>query len=104
MDTWIPHWKVLANEKINREDLTPLLETQKHFHSQQLLRVLAILFEKAKRDTSLRARLTAYFNECIEFADLMVQALQARSSSGKVHKSEQFKLGKRTVLHNNRLT
>lgn len=102
VDTWIPYWEELAQEKINREDLTPLLETQEHFHSQQLLRVLAILLKKAKRDTSLRARLTTYFNECIELADLVVEALKARDSSGKIHKSEQWKLGERKVFHNNR--
>jgi hypothetical protein len=102
IDTWIPYWEESANEKINREDLTPLLETQKHFHSQRLLEVLAILVKKAKRDTSLRARLTTYFNECIELADLVVQALKTRDSSGKVHKSEQWELGKRSDFHNNR--
>lgn len=102
IDTWIPHWKELAAQTIrNREDLTPLLETQQNFHSERLLTVLEIFVQKAKRDKILRAVLTTYFNHCINLADAITGSLGARDSSGKVHKSEQWRHGERYVLYNN---
>jgi len=102
VDTWIPCWEKLAEQKIERKNLAPLLETQKLFHSQRLLTTLEIFIKKAKRDESLRARLTTYFNDCIELADLFTESFRARGSSGKIHKSEQWKDGKRSVFQNNR--
>lgn len=101
-DTWIASWEKMADQKVDRDNLALLLETQEFFQSERLLEILAVLIKQAKRDTTLRGRLVAYFNECREFAALIAETLKARDSSGKVTRSEQWKHGERFIFYNNR--
>ncbi len=102
IDEYLPEWKELIKHEANRNNFKILLETQYLFNSQLLLTVIEILAKKAKRDNLLATYLEDYFGKCRSLGFSMVDALEARNSSGKVVRSEQWKHGERFIFYNNR--
>jgi hypothetical protein len=95
-------WGVVANPEENRDLLNRLIDSGKVRVSKWLEKISPILAEASKNDENLRAKLVAHASYSKEFALLMADALSSRNSKGKRHKSEQWRHGRRNVLHRNK--
>jgi hypothetical protein len=102
IDKYIPKWKELTEYDTSRNNFKCLLETQYLFNSELLFAVIKSLTEKAKRDNLLAASLEGYFDRCRALAYSLVDALEARDSSGKIARSERWINGERCIYYNNR--
>lgn len=94
-------WDVMVNPE-RYEQLTLLLNNRKIYASKWLRKISPILVENSENNTRLRGRLKAHSLECEELAQLFKEALTARNSKGKIHKSQEWRHGERKAFHGNK--
>jgi hypothetical protein len=58
-----------------------------------LHKCLDILYERARKKSIIHSRMSAYSQECDSLAKVIIKAITARSSQGKIKKSVQWQLG-----------
>jgi hypothetical protein len=102
IDKALLQWKEITDHKVNRNNFEILVEDQYVFNSRLLLTVIEFLVRESKRDNLLATYLESYLGKCNSLAYSMVAALEARTASGKVARSEQWKDGVRFIFSNNR--
>lgn len=97
----LSQWKEITKHDVNRNNFEILVKNQYIFNSHLLLTGIEFLTKKAKRDNLLATYLEDYFGKCRSLGYSMVDALKARTSSGKVTRSEQWENGERFIFYNN---